>query len=486
VILYRAVAIGTCLWIAADLAGCVHGAPGTAAPTAPPAPAAATPGAQPAPTATTLEGAWLGTLHLGVTGELRLVLKIRRQGLALTATFDSIDQHAPDIPIDTVVLEGNALTLSSSRIQASFEAHLVGDTLSGTFRQRGVEFPLVLTKTANPPTVTARPQQPVRPLPYDELELVVDGPSHNRLACTLTRPRQPGPFAAVVLITGSGPQNRDEAIAGHRPFLVLADAITRRGIAVLRCDDRGVGRSAGVFATATTFDFTDDALAEVAALRARADVDPARVGLVGHSEGAMIAPIAAVRSNDVKFVVLLAPPAVPGDQTLYLQSAAILKANGATEVQIAAAKAVNRDAFAIVAAEPDSAVAAEKLRARFATLPKATRDTLEQQNKQLTSPWFRTFLTLDPRDFLRKLRVPVLAVFGERDVQVLLDPNLPELRRALHDNHDVTIRQLPALNHLFQTSTTGLPDEYARIDETMSPTVLTLVTDWLAARVTGK
>ena len=478
----RAVTIGTSLWIGAAVAGCVHGAPGAVAPAAPPAPAAAAP----APAATALAGAWLGTLDLGVTGELRLVLKIRREGSRLTATFDSIDQHAPDIPIDTVAFDGSALTLSSSRIQASFEAHLVGDTLSGTFRQRGAEFPLALTKTANPPTVTARPQQPARPLPYDELELFVDGPSHNRLACTLTKPRGSGPFGAVVLITGSGPQNRDEAIAGHRPFLVLADAITRRGIAVLRCDDRGVGGSAGVFATATTFDFADDALAELAALRARSDVDPARVGLVGHSEGAIIAPIAAVRSTDVKFVVLLAPPAVPGDQTLHLQSAAILKANGASDVQIAAAKAVNRDAFAIVAAEPNAAVAAEKLRARFATLPKATRDTLEQQNKQLTSPWFRTFLSLDPRDFLRKLRVPLLAVFGERDVQVLLDPNLQELRRALHDNRDVTVRQFPGLNHLFQTCTTGLPDEYARIDETMSPAALTLVTDWLAARATGK
>jgi dienelactone hydrolase len=267
---------------------------------------------------------------------------------------------------------------------------------------------------------------------------------------------------------------------------VLADAITRRGIAVLRCDDRGVGGSGGVFATATTFDFTDDALAELAALRARADVDPARLGLVGHSEGAIIAPIAAVRSRHVKFVVLLAPPALPGDQILHLQSAAILKANGATDTQIAAAKAVNRDAFAIVAAEPDPTVAAERLRAHAAALPKAARDAIDQQMKELTSPWFRTFLLLDPRGYLEKLRIHVLVAIGERDVQVVPAANLPELRRALRDDPDVTVRELPGLNHLFQTCKTGLPDEYARIDETMSPAVLTLVTDWLAARVTGK
>ena len=332
-----------------------------------------------------------------------------------------------------------------------------------------------------------RPQQPIPPLPYDELPLVVEVPSGgHQLACTFTKPRAPGRFAAVVLITGSGPQNRDEALAGHRPFLVLADALTRRGIAVLRCDDRGVGLSTGDYATATTFDFAEDTLAEVAALRARYDVDPARLGLVGHSEGAIIAPIAAVRSTDVKFVVLLAPPAVPGEQTLHLQTAAIAKARGASDAEIAEAAAVNHEIFAAVAAAPDGATAAKELRARYEALPKAAREALGQhpggvdaEIKQVTSPWFRTFLTLDPRVYLKKLAVPVLAVVGERDLQVLPGANLPELRQALRDNPDVTVRELPGLNHLFQTCKTGLPEEYAKIDETMSPTVLTLVGEWI-------
>ena len=317
---------------------------------------------------------------------------------------------------------------------------------------------------------------------------VVSGP--HRLACTLTKPRAPGRFAAVVLITGSGPQNRDEALAGHRPFLVLADAITRRGIAVLRCDDRGIGQSTGDYATATTFDFVEDTLAAVAALRARPDVDPARVGLLGHSEGATIASIAAVRLTNIKFAVLLAPPAVPGDQTVMLQAAAIARAKGATDAQVAAAAAINREVFAIVAAAPDSAAAAQELRARYAALPAGVRQALGQdaggvdaQIKQATSPWFRTFLTLDPRVYLKKLAVPVLAVVGERDLQVLPGANLPELRQALRDNRDVTIRELPGLNHLFQTCKTGTPEEYARIDETMSPTVLMLVGEWIEQRV---
>jgi pimeloyl-ACP methyl ester carboxylesterase len=484
--LQRLLAVGACLGTAAGLAGCGHAATG-AARSAPPPPAA------PAPAAPTLDGAWLGTLHLG-GGELRLVVKIRRQGPGWAATLDSVDQHAQDIPIDTVDFDGAALTLRSSRLQASFEGRLLGDTLSGTFRQRGDEHPLVLTKTSNPPTVRRRPQEPARPLPYDELELTVDGPSgQHQLACTLTRPRGSGPFAAVVLITGSGPQNRDEALAGHRPFLVLADALTRRGIAVLRCDDRGVGRSTGDYAAATTIDFADDALAEVAALRARPDVDPARLGLVGHSEGAIIAPIAAVRSADVKFVVLLAPPALPGDQTIYLQTAAIAKAKGASDAEVAEAAAVNREVFAIVSAAPDGAAAAAQLRARYAALPKAARQALEQhpglvetQIKQATSPWFRAFLTLDPRVFLKKLAVPVLAAVGERDLQVLPGANLPELRQALGHNPDVTIRELPGLNHLFQTCQTGLPEEYAQIDETMSPVLLTLVSDWIERRAAAR
>ena len=471
-------AVGACLWIASGLGGCSHGAAGAVArPTAP------------APAAPTLEGAWMGTLHLG-GGALRVVVKIRRQGSGWAATLDSIDQHAQDIPIDTVAFDGAVLTLRSARLSASFEARLVGDALSGTFRQRGVEAPLVLARTAHPPAVKTRPQQPIPPLPYDEIQLVVEpAAGAHRLACTLTKPREPGRFAAVVLITGSGPQNRDEALAGHRPFLVLADALTRRGIAVLRCDDRGVALSTGDYAAATTFDFADDTLAEVAALRARPDIDPARLGVVGHSEGALIAPIAAARSTDVKFVVLLAPPAVPGDQTLYLQTAAIAKAQGATDAEIAGGAAVNREVFGVVAAAPDGDAAAKELRARYAALPKAAREALGQRPggvdamiTQVTSPWFRTFLTLDPRVYLKKLAVPVLAVIGERDLQVLPGANLPDLRQALRDNRDVTIRELPGLNHLFQTCKTGLPGEYATIDETMSPTVLTLVGDWIERR----
>jgi uncharacterized protein len=437
-----------------------------------------------------LEGAWMGTLRVG-GGQLRLVVKLQRRGAGWAATFDSIDQHAKDIPIDTVMFEREELTLRSAAIQASFKGRLKGDSLVGTFEQRGAELPLTLTKTSTPPTTSRRPQEPVRPYPYDEVALTVENPSEkDRLACTLTEPRGAGPFAAVVLITGSGPQNRDEALAGHKPFLVLADALTRHGIAVLRCDDRGTGQSTGDYAAATTFDFVGDVLAEVAALRGRAEIDAARLGLVGHSEGAIIAPIAAVRSKGVKFVVLLAPPALPGHETLLLQAAALGKAMGATDAQIAEAATIQREAYAIVESKKDGAAAAKKLRERYAALPAAERQAIgptvaDAQIKQITTPWFRTFLTLDPRVFLRQLAVPVLALQGERDLQVLPGANLPALRQALGDKPDVTIRELPGLNHLLQTSQTGLPDEYARIEETLSPAVPTIVADWIGHRHAG-
>jgi len=475
------------LWVALALVSCRSAAAESPRPSAEPRAQAAAPARAPAPA---LEGAWVGTLQ-PAGGQLRVVVKLQRRAAGWAATFDSPDQHAEGIPIDTVVFDANELTLRSAAIQASFKGRLKGDSLVGTFVQRGAELPLTLTRTSTPPTTSRRPQEPVPPFPYDEVALVVDNPSgKDRLACTLTKPRGAGPFAAVVLITGSGPQNRDEALAGHKPFLVLADALARHAIAALRCDDRGTGQSTGDYATATTFDFVGDVLAEVAALRMRADISPARLGLVGHSEGAIIAPIAAVRSSDVKFVVLLATPAVPGRETLELQSAALGKAKGATDAQLAEAAAIQREVYAILETEKDGPAAAKKLRERYAALPESERQEIgpavaDAQIKQVTAPWFRTFLTLDPRVFLRQLAVPVLALQGERDLQVLPGANLPELRKALRDKPDVTIRELPGLNHLLQACQTGLPDEYARIDETLSPVVLSLVVDWIGQRGQG-
>ncbi|HSY40624.1 MAG TPA: alpha/beta fold hydrolase [Polyangia bacterium] len=439
-----------------------------------------------APVVTSLEGAWIGTLHAG-GANLRLLLKIRPAAGGWAATADSIDQHIADIPVDSVSVEGDKVKLILSSINGSYEARLAGDTLIGTFTQSGVSLPLELVKTAHPPVVTRRPQTPKRPLPYDELDVSVENAAARvTLACTRTEPRAKGPFGAVVLTTGSGPQNRDEALMGHSPFLVLSDAITRQGVAVLRCDDRGVFKSTGAFGTATTFDFADDTLAEVAALRARPEIAPAHVGVLGHSEGGEIATIAAAKSRDVAFIVLLAGTALPGDQILDLQRGLMEQSSGMSAAEIADSKANWDKAFAIINAEKADAVATKRLRELYDGLPAATRAQFEKvggfetQVKEVLSPWFRTFLALDPRTFLARVKVPVLAINGARDWQVPPSANLPEMKKALAHDHDVTVQEMPGLNHLFQTAKTGSPAEYGEIEETISPAVLTLVSGWIA------
>jgi pimeloyl-ACP methyl ester carboxylesterase len=439
-----------------------------------------------APVITTLDGIWMGAIPVG--GQRRpLIFKIKRTADGWAATVDSPAQNTADSPVDSVTVEGDQLKLVLAKASASYQARLEGDTLVGTFTQDGIALPLQLQKTAHPPVVRLRPQTPKRPFPYDEIDVSVENPAARvTLACTLTEPRGKGPFAAVVLATGSGPQNRDEALMGHQPFLVLSDAITRKGVAVLRCDDRGVAKSTGVFDKATTLDFADDALAEVGALRARPEIDRRHVGVVGHSEGSTVAAIAAAKSKDVAFVVLLAGPALPGDQIDNLQRAWFERAAGADAQAIAATQAKWDEAYAIVKTEQDDAVASKKLRALYDGLPATDRAELEKAGgfdmlaRDLLSHWARTFTTLDPRTFLAQMKVPVLALNGERDMQVDPGANLPEMKKALAHDRDVTVREMPGLNHLFQTARSGAPAEYEEIEETMSPAVLAMVSDWIA------
>jgi len=440
-----------------------------------------------------LEGAWEGTLKV-MELQLRVVAKIKKSGDKWTATLDSPDQGAKDIPVEEVKLEGDQLTLKLPKIMASFTGKLKGDKITGTWTQLTNSLPLELVKTHHPASVGPKPQEPKPPLPYRAIEVTVDNAKANvKLAGTLTLPPGKGPFPAVVLITGSGAQDRDEQLLGHKPFLVLADALTRKGIAVLRCDDRGFARSTGDIQKATTFDFVADTLAQVAFLRTRDEIDKAHIGLVGHSEGGLIAPMAASQSKDVAFIVMLAGTGLTGEEILYLQGAKIMKAEGKSDDEVKRDLDMDKQAFSILKTEKDDAVIAKKLRALWAALPEAERKKPENSEAQLamkikaiTSPWFKAFLTLDPRPFLKQVKVPVLALNGERDLQVPPKENLPQISLALKGNPDVTVKELPGLNHLFQHCKTGSPTEYARIDETFSPDALTLVADWLTAHTRGK
>jgi hypothetical protein len=445
--------------------------------------------------ATSVEGAWQGTLNVP-GAQLRLVLKISQQpDGALTAKLDSLDQGAMDIPVDEVTFKDGTLRFEIKNLMVTYEGKLSGAEIVGQFRQGGFTLPLTLKKTDKPAEVQ-RPQEPKKPYPYVEEEVSYENKKAGvKLAGTLTLPPGKGPFPAVLLITGSGAQDRNEAILGHKPFLVLADHLTRKGIAVLRVDDRGVGGSTGNVSQATSEDFAGDALAGVEFLKSRKEINPKKIGLIGHSEGGIVAPMAAVKSKDIAFIVLMAGTGLTGEEILYLQGELISRAAGAHLLDVAAQRRVQEQMFAVVRSEPDNARAEKKLREILAEeVSKLSEEekkaagsasaAMEAQVKQVLSPWFRFFLTYDPKPTLRKVKCPVLAINGEKDLQVPPKENLRAIEDALKAgrNKDYTVKELPGLNHLFQTCKTGAPSEYAQIEETMAPVALETMAEWILKR----
>lgn len=445
-------------------------------------PAHAAPGKGPA-------GIWLGVLDVGPV-KLRLAFHVDPQpDGSLRATLDSLDQGATGIAVDHATIAGSSVRFEITRLHASFEGKLEGDTLVGTFTQ-GSALPLALSRVDRI-EAPKRPQLPSRPFPYRELEVsipVAAAPLDPRragetiaLAGTLSLPAGDGPFPAVVFVTGSGPQDRDETVAGHKPFLVISDALVRRGIATLRLDDRGVGKSGGTAERATTLDFVEDVRSELGWLAARPEIDRRAIGVLGHSEGALIAPIIASKDERVRFIVMLAGPAMTGEQILYAQQALIARARGVSEAQIRQDRAAAEQLYQrLRAAKTDAAV--EAAVDTFIAADPQHRAEREVGRALLRSPWLRTFLILDPVPYLEKVRVPVLALSGERDLQVPKD-NLPIIERALQRgrNRDVMVRLIPGVNHLFQHSATGSPAEYTAIEETFAPEALQVITDWTAA-----
>jgi len=429
-----------------------------------------------------IDGAWMGTLDTGAV-KLRVVFHIVNTADGLTATMDSPDQGMTGLPTSSVSRDGATLKIEAKKIGGTYEGKIASDrsSIDGTWSQGGGSLPLVLKPVKDKTELELkRPQNPVKPYPYREEEVSYDNKAQNvTLAATFTIPPGKGPFPAVLLITGSGPQDRDESLLGHKPFLVLSDYLTRHGVAVLRADDRGVGKSTGVFANATTADFATDAEAGVAFLKTRSEVNPQKIGLVGHSEGGVIAPMIAARNKDVAFIVMMAGTGVPGDQVLPAQSEAIEVATGKDPADAAKSAAKEREMLALVENEKDEMVLDKELQEKMkGEVPDAQ---IGMQIKQLTSPWFRYFLTYDPATALRKVTCPVLALNGSLDKQVIPSQNLPAIRKALGEggNKHFEADELPGLNHLFQTAKTGSPAEYAQNEETMSPVALERMSGWI-------
>lgn len=443
-----------------------------------------------------VQGNWLATLEIG-GAKLRLALKIKKSQDSYAAKLDSLDQGAMDLPIDSVVLNGDKLSFSAARLGLNYEGTLnaAGDEITGNFKQGTIATPLVFKRSAEVPKFN-RPQEPKQPYPYTQEEVSYRNQKDNiRIAGTLTVPHGAGPYPVVLLITGSGSQDRNETIAGHHPFLVLADYLTRNGIAVLRVDDRGVGGTDIGSLSATSENYAEDVLAGVNFLKQRKEIDPKQIGLIGHSEGGMIAPMVAARSNDVAFIVLLAGPGQRGEDIIYAQTELIHKAQG-THVDtirhtIALAKRIN----AIVKTETDAKLIEQKIDEEIAaydrTLPDLQKLLFEpavgevkQYMPMYKTAWYRYFITFDPQPVLKNVKVPVLALNGELDLQVPAKENLDLIGAGLKagGNKDVTLKAFPKLNHLFQTCQTGLPSEYGQIEETMSPEVLKAVSDWILRR----
>lgn len=429
-----------------------------------------------------IDGAWMGSLDTGAI-QLRVVFHIVNTEDGLTATMDSPDQGQNGLPTTSVTRDGATLKIEAKGIGGVFEGKIAADlsSIDGKWSQGGATMPLVLKRVKDQAELERRrPQNPVKPYPYRDEEVSYDNKLQNvTLAATLTIPQGKGPFPAVVLLTGSGPQDRDESLLGHKPFLVLSDYLTRHGIAVLRADDRGVGKSTGIFAKATTADFATDAEAGVAYLKTRHEVDLHKIGLIGHSEGGVIAPMVAARNKDVAFIVMMAGTGVPGDQILPAQGEAIEVALGKSPESAAKNAAKEKEMLTLVETEKDDAVLQKELKEKMAgEVPEAQ---IGLQISQITSPWFRYFLTYDPATALRKVTCPVLAINGALDKQVLPSQNLPPIRKALQEsgNQHAEVDELPGLNHLFQTAKTGSPAEYAPIEETMSPVALDKIATWI-------
>ncbi len=433
-----------------------------------------------------LDGRWEGSVRRNAA-ELHFVLRVSTGPGGTIASFDSPDQMVQGLPVTGLARDGDTVRFSVAAGNTTFTGTLAGDRLPGHWTDGG-ETVFVRRAAGAEAAPVRRPQAPRPPFPYraEEVSIANARAPGVTLAGTLTLPQGRGPFPAAILITGSGPQDRDEALFGHQPFAVLADYLSRHGIAVLRYDDRGIGHSTGRFPGSTSADFATDANAAFAFLAARPEIDRRAIGFIGHSEGGMVGPIAAMDNPAVAYLVLLAGPGVATRDLLEAQRRAIAESQGESAAQIERMAPLQTELVRIAGSDASDSAARAAFAATLtdawlaeAGLPVAARDSM---TTLMMDPWFRWFLRYDPAPALRHFQGPLLALNGSLDRQVLATQNLPGIRAATSGHRDVTITLLPGLNHLFQTARTGGVGEYATIEETMAPVVLSTVADWINAR----
>ena len=441
-------------------------------------------------------GHWNGKLNVGAKA-LAIVFNVTASGDTLTATLDSPDQGAMGINVRSVSVAGDSIFFDIKIIGASYAAKYIaeGDSarLTGKFKQSAYSFDLTCTRSEKAFTLN-RPQEPKPPFPYFGEEVEFENKTAGvKFSGTFTRPKEGKRFASVILVTGSGPQDRDESLFGHKPLAVIADHLTKNGFAVLRYDERGVGKSTGNYSEATTMDFTLDAIEAVKYLKSRSDVDSSRTGIIGHSEGGVVAPMAAAMFPGVNFIVMLAGLGVPGDELMLMQYRAVMESESAPESKIEKQLIFNRELFEIVKSETDSAkffAAADDLIAEFQKvltpeekeIPDFKPETLRNMLKIVNTKWFRYFINTDPKEYLAKVRAPVLALNGTKDIQVPYRENLAAIEKSLKAAGNKNYKTVPleGLNHLFQKCGKCSIEEYGKLEETFNEAALKEISGWMA------
>jgi hypothetical protein len=436
-----------------------------------------------------ITGSWEGLLEIQNT-RLRIIFHIDKNDTTFTTTMDSPDQGAFGLPATRSSFQENKLEIIAAGLGLFYRGTLENDSITGTFSQGGISFPLVLKRVGEP--LIQRLQTPREPLSYISEEVIISNADETfTLAGTLTLPDSTDLFPAVLLISGSGPNDRDETLFGHKPFFVISDYLTRNGFAVLRYDKRGVGKSTGDYDKATIHDFADDALMAVNYLKRRKEIDATKIGLLGHSEGGIIAPMVASREKGIHMMVLMAAPGTTGIEVVMDQNEISLRLQGVEPETIEKLQMLNREMFESLlvwtGSENDRTALRDKLLQLWEQLPillkmKMKKEPfLRSQFNAMIKPGYRSFLAVDPAAYLEKVSCPVLAIHGENDRQVPAEKNIAAIKKALEkgSNYRTETKIYPGLNHLFQESTTGQVEEYAKITQTISPIVLSDITNWL-------
>lgn len=440
-----------------------------------------------------ITGDWNGSLNV-MGSELMITFNLSESEKVYAGTMSVPQQNAYGIPLSKVTFENETLTIELEAAGLTYvgKRNVKGE-FEGVFTQSGQTFEMKLSREKKIPVKINRPQEPKEPFPYTIEEVTFENSTAKiTLAGTLTLPKSSKTVPVVVLISGSGPQDRNSELLNHKPFWIIADYLTRNGIGVLRVDDRGVGQSTGDRTQATSLDFASDVEAAVAFLKTKSGVNSKKIGLIGHSEGGMIAPIVAAKDKSIAFIVLMAGPGVPCDQLLIEQAYLIAKSEGLNETELEQSKKLNQSIYSIVKSDKTTEEAKKEIEKLLEKSLSDNPDTnylseaqkaqmINQQTEQITSPWFRYFLKFNPDDYLSKVKCPVLVLNGDKDLQVPAKMNTEGIQKSLAKagNKKETTIIYPNKNHLFQDCITGSIDEYGTIEQTISPQVLTDISTWI-------